>query len=150
MNKVVNIVLVGLIGGFAISCGGESKPATEEATVKETTHEVNEVEAGGENKIWPANLETTQGFHAMAKIMGEFSDKDNVEAYGKLVDDLKVEYRLIFKNCTMTGEAHDHLHHYLMPFSDMFKGLKSDDLATCQASFKEMEAHLADYKNHFK
>jgi hypothetical protein len=101
-------------------------------------------------KIWEANIETTQGFTRMNEIINDFSGFENTAAYTQLKSDLLVEYKLIFKNCTMKGEAHDQLHQYIMPFSDWFKGLSSGDLEVNKSAYDAIKAHLEDYKNRFK
>ena len=151
MKQILRILFLGLITGFTMSCSSESAEAKDqESTAGNEEHTFDKVDEPSDQKIWPANFETTAGFTKMGVIMDNFTDVDNVESYLLLEKDLKVEYSLIFKNCTMTGEAHDNLHHYLMPFSKMFKGLTSNDLELSKSSFTEMKAHLDDYKNHFK
>jgi hypothetical protein len=151
MKQILRILFLGLITGFTMSCSGESTEAKEqEPTNGKDEHTFEKVDESSEQKIWPANFETTAGFTKMGVIMDNFTDVEAQEAYVQLEKDLKVEYRLIFKNCTMTGEAHDHLHHYLMPFSEFFKGLTSNNLDLAKSSFSKMKAHLDDYKNHFE
>ena len=151
MKQILRILFLGLITGFTMSCSGESTDAKEqESTGGNDEHTFEKVDGSADQKIWPANFETTAGFTKMGVILDNFTDIENEEAYIQLVKDLKVEYRLIFKNCTMTGEAHDHLHHYLMPFSEMFKGLSSGNLDLAKKTFTKMKLHLDDYKNHFE
>jgi hypothetical protein len=146
-NVIIGITTL-LTSSLIIGCSEEAKtPEGNETEVKELIEVAQEASS---TTIWDANIETTIGFNNMIKIMDKFTGTDEVESYSQLVSDLKVEYNLIFKNCTMTGEAHDHLHDYIMPFSGYLKGLKSGDLETAQNSFKEMRAHLGDYKNRFK
>lgn len=139
----ISVLIIGLS-----ACQDESKaPAvTQDSNLENKEKSMNE----SPQKIWKANIETTQGFTKMYEIVSEFSEFENVEAYTLLKENLMVEYKLIFKNCTMKGEAHERLHDYIMPFSDWFKGLSSEELEKCKSSYDAIKLHLEDYSNHFE
>lgn len=147
MKGISKIILGGFLMISISACEEENKEAAILDTDQSRMEKIMDVDAP---KIWEANIETTQGFTKMNEIINEFSDFENTEAYTQLKADLLVEYKLIFKNCTMKGEAHDQLHEYIMPFSDWFKGLSSNDLEVNKSAYDAIKVHLEDYKNRFK
>ncbi|PHS66775.1 MAG: hypothetical protein COB12_06115 [Flavobacterium sp.] len=82
--------------------------------------------------------------------MDSSNDKDNIEAYSKLLEELKFEFSLIFQKCNMTGEAHNQLHNFLVPVKNIFKSLSSSELVKCQDSYDKLNTHLKEYKKYFK
>lgn len=99
---------------------------------------------------WAANPETTQGIQNMQSLLADFSDTENVHAYNNLQVLLNEEFNGIFRNCTMTGPAHDQLHNFLVPIKGIFKDLTSSDLETCQAAFYDLQIHLKAYSDYFE
>ncbi len=146
------ILLVGLI----YSCENTTKENHDheqaEKVVKAEEH--HESENNGivldNGKRWIANPETTAGIENMINILNSFNEKENVEAYGKLTEELKSEFTMIFEKCTMTGEAHNQLHHFLVPIKNLLETLPSSDLKQCQESFGNLNKHLAKYNEYFK
>jgi hypothetical protein len=96
-----------------------------------------------------ANKETTTRVNNMIGLMRVFSEKEEVAAYGQLTKDLKAEFSMIFKKCTMTGESHNQLHHFLVPIKELFKNLSSSKLSTCKESYAKLQTHLNGYKTYF-
>ena len=99
---------------------------------------------------WTANPETTTGIQNMLKLTDAFSATADADAYSKLKTGLENEFQLIFKNCTMKGEAHNQLHNYLLPMKDMFGGLASSKQESRQESFRKLQAHLSAYADYFE
>ncbi len=99
---------------------------------------------------WAANPETTTGINNMINMVEAFASSDDSQAYKKLESTLSDEFTMIFKNCTMQGEAHNQLHNYLLPIKDLFDGLKSKELKTQQDSFEKLKNHLNLYATFFK
>ncbi|UTW66051.1 hypothetical protein KFE94_15545 [bacterium SCSIO 12643] len=148
MKRLNRLTFIGAIIIGLSACQEESKtPAVTQDSDQEKMEKIMNV---APQKIWKANIETTQGFTKMYEMVSEFSDFENVEAYTQLKENLMVEYKLIFKNCTMKGEAHERLHDYIMPFSGWFKGLSSGELETCKSSYDAIKLQLEDYSNHFE
>lgn len=143
MNKR-NVLLVSLTLLFFLSCNSNKKEAIDVSSIK-----IEGVSLDNE-KLWQANLETTEGIKKMQNIMRSFSEKENVMAYALLKGELESEFTNIFQKCTMKGEAHNQLHNYLKPMIDIFEGLESSNLKICKTSFKTMENHLAGYTNYFE
>lgn len=110
------------------------------------SHQHGEAEAAyvqlDNGKKWQANLETTQGIRNMQSLLGGATDNT-----AELSAQLENEFNLIFKNCTMTGEAHEQLHNYLLPMKDQLKQLKDSNT---KAQREEIQAYLKTYDNYFE
>ncbi len=93
------------------------------------------------DELWKANPETNEGIQNMINLVADF-DQQNGD-YEALQTNLQSEFRDIFKKCTMTGEAHDQLHNYLLP-------LKGKIEKVSQENIKEILSYLHTYKNYFE
>jgi len=116
-----------------------------------------EVHAAATNELvlnngakWQANPETTAGVLNMIQFMNEFVGKENPEAYKELSVMLLNEFELIFKQCTMKGDAHTQLHNFLLPMKESFEIFNSGELEQQQAEFAKLTAHLAKYEQFFE
>ena len=101
-------------------------------------------------KKWKANAETITGIKNLQTLIANFNSPDNNDSLVKLSISLENEFKLIFKNCTMTGAAHDQLHNYLLPMLGMMKKLKTPPLENQQKELKKMENYLLRFENYFE
>ena len=63
---------------------------------------------------WIANPETTEGISNMQNLVSTFKPGEHsLENRQELKNKLDDEFKNIFKQCTMKGEAHNQLHNYL-------------------------------------
>ena len=99
--------------------------------------------------LWEANIETAEGIQTMKNILNSFSKQENMEAYINLKQDLEAEFGTIITKCTMTGEAHNQLHKYLVPMKNLFDGLVAPDIAIRKASVYKINVHLEEYSKYF-
>ena len=135
MTKTLGIFSSLLIVFMTISCGHK--------------HTASEIVLDN-GKPWIANPETTKGINNMILLMDAFKDSDDRKAYKNLASNLSDEFQMIFKNCTMEGEAHNQLHNYLLPMKDLFDGLNSTEVSVQKQSFETLKAHLMAYPNYFQ
>ena len=147
-NIFTLILIVGLYSCENPTEQGDTKPEPTKVTSEHHSEEVGLSLDNGNR--WNANPETTTGVLNMIALMNSFTDTENVESYSQLTTSLKSEFSMIFKYCTMKGESHNQLHSFLVPIKDLFKGLSSNDLETCKASFDKLNTHLAIYKDYFE
>lgn len=92
---------------------------------------------------WKANPETTTGIANMAAILGAY---DAASGDPKaLKASLEQEFGLIFERCTMTGEAHEQLHNYLLPIHHQLR-----DFEATETQREALGEHLAAYDNYFE
>lgn len=153
MKKTIQLFAVLTVLIFTISCKDsvEKKSETEQPQQAEEQYhsEAEELQLNNGN-LWDANIETTDGINAMLQLMDTFSEKENPEAYIALKQNLETQFKTIIKKCTMTGEAHDQLHIFIVPMKDLFDGLTSSDIVNSKENFNKLNAHLKTYKNYFE
>lgn len=166
MKKTIKLILGIAVLIFAVSCDSKTGKIHEHSGVQQTDkyqleqpakQQTNEKEHAGDEvlqlnngNLWVANLETTEGIDNMKLLIKSFSERDNMEAYATIKQNLEKEFGTIIAKCTMTGEAHNQLHKYLIPMKDLFDGLEASDLDTRKASLNNINTHLEDYKKYFK
>lgn len=153
MKKTMKLILVITVLTVAISCGNktEKKPAqpkTEQA--EEIEHASETVLRLNNGNLWQANSETTDGINNMLALMNSFTEKENLEAYTILKQNLEKEFGTIITKCTMKGEPHNQLHNFLIPMKPLFKGLESSNLTICKESYNTLNKHLLEYSNYFE
>lgn len=95
-------------------------------------------------KTWEANPETTEGIQAMVAIVEGYDSATGDVAV--LKEELQAEFSDIFAKCTMTGEAHDQLHNYLLPIKHMLDSLGNDP---SDARLADLREYLGTYGNYF-
>ena len=93
---------------------------------------------------WQANDATLQGIRNMELLVKQSEERPGTTGLKEL---LGMEYKEIFKKCTMTGEAHNALHDYLFPLKERIDGLS--DPPTMD-ELKEIEGYLAAFDNYFE
>lgn len=98
---------------------------------------------------WKANRETTEGVRAMQAIVTRA--KANALTKSEAGSELRMAFQEIFTRCTMTGEAHEALHGFLLPTGALLDEL---DAATTSdqaaAVLSRLEAKLATYGDTFE
>jgi peptidoglycan hydrolase CwlO-like protein len=95
-------------------------------------------------QLWEANTETTQGIKNMQQLLDSYpKENGNPE---ELIAGLKAEFGMIFKKCTMTGEAHEQLHNYLIPLKTKIESL-SEPIS--DENTNDLKMYLEDYFNFF-
>lgn len=101
-------------------------------------------------KKWIANSETTEGVAIMTQLMNSFESYEDEVSYNKLISDLQIEFKTIFEKCTMKGEAHNQLHHFLAPMKAMLEKLALGNTQENKLVFNEMNQHILMYKDYFE
>ena len=156
MKKTIYALGLFYVISINYSCKNETKDNNDKTSteiVDQTTEESHIASNGlalDNGKRWIANPETTKGVENMIAIMNSFDEKENAKSYEKLTKDLKSEFTMIFAKCTMKGEAHEQLHHFLIPIKDLLETLPSSDLMIAQKSFDDLKHQLSIYKKYFK
>ena len=153
MKKANFLILVIMATILIVSCNNEKNKKQEIAKpvqTEEETHESEGVLKLNNGDLWMANAETTEGIEQMKQLIANFNDTENMEAYAELKTKLEAEFGTIISKCTMTGEAHDQLHNYLLPMKPLFKDLAAEDLETRKAALEKLTKHLSEYSAYFK
>lgn len=147
LNSIIMKKRISLAGFVLLSltaCLKEKKTIEkEEGTTTEVVAETSKVTLDN-GKLWVANPETTEGIKNMQKIIAERKQ----EATGAVLKEaLENEFQMIFEKCTMTGEAHNQLHNYLVPLKMKLNQL---DGTNDEQVISEIDAYLKEYSNYFQ
>lgn len=152
MKQIIKTISILAMGVIIFSCGQSSNKNSHNSNSEQIgndDHDVNRLSLNNGSR-WQANPETTTGIKNMQQLINSFSDKESPDAYEILKSNLDNEFNLIFKNCTMKGEAHNQLHNFLLPMKDMFNGLQDSEQETQKANYNKLKQHLSDYSNYFE
>jgi len=150
MKNTNLLVVITMMTLLFISCKENKKQQiVEPVQTEEEAHESEGVLQLNNGNLWMANAETTDGIQNMKQVITNFTDMENMEAYTELKTNLEAEFGTIISKCTMTGEAHDQLHNYLLPMRPLFKDLAAEDLATRKAGLEKLTKHLSEYSAYF-
>ncbi len=163
MKKLIFLSLALYLIGF-VSCSQEhshDNESSEHSHIEADEHDHDHSEEHAhdhdeamvhlnEGQKWEANAETTEGIENMTTIVSQFNASEGEKDYAELKTSLESEFQMIFQKCTMTGEAHEQLHNYLLPMKYMFAALDSEDQGLKEEKASELQAHLAEYSNYFE
>lgn len=149
-HRVLGLLTIALVGtsGAHLVVAGESaaSPAAHQHGVAAET-----VAPAAEHHParWKANPETTQGVRTMQAVVSRA--KTNALSKAEASSELRMAFQEIFARCTMTGEAHDALHGFLLPTGALLDELDAavtTDETT--ATLTRLEARLATYDAAFE
>lgn len=135
----VKIIIITLITIFVFSCKNDKTikitPETEQKTTqKEEHHHENEAIVFDNGKKWKVVDHMMAHIQNMEKDVNNFNGS-SLDDYVVLSNKLNKNIELLTSNCTMTGQAHDELHKWLLPYLDLtnqFAEVKSVDEAKSQ------------------
>lgn len=129
----------------------EPTTAQDHTQIHDHEHEVvsNQVVLNNGEK-WPANAETTEGIRKMSTLLNALPAESKLEDYHALKTTLENAYDEIIHKCTMTGEAHNQLHNFILPINEMIQELGSEDATKCKAVVDKLKKHLEEYGNYFQ
>ncbi|MEX1383416.1 hypothetical protein [Lutibacter sp.] len=144
--KKTQFLLLATILFFSISCKNTTEKKPEQDQPQDAIVKVKL----NNGKLWEANSETTDGINAMLQLMNNFSEDESPKSYATLKQSLVKEFKTIIQKCTMTDEAHDQLHVFIMPMRALFNGLTDSDMNIRKENFNKINAHLKTYKNYFE
>ena len=143
INLVLFLLAIISIGSCQNKEDKTSKEAIEVIPVSEKHTETVAKVSLNKGQLWKANPETTAGINALRKIILESSQEESASI---LKEKLNSEFALIFKKCTMEGEAHNQLHNYLLPLKLKINSLDDSNKAEIK---KEIIAYLDEYPLFF-
>ena len=146
--KKINLVLflLAIISIGSCQKNKEDKTSKEAITASPVSEKHKETVAKvslNKGQLWKANPETTAGINALRKIILESSQEESASI---LKEKLNSEFALIFKKCTMEGEAHNQLHNYLLPLKLKIDSLEDSNKAEIK---KEIITYLDEYPLFF-
>ncbi|HRN78953.1 MAG TPA: hypothetical protein PKY29_03770 [Ferruginibacter sp.] len=153
--KRISILLM-LTPFFIASCQPQEKTAVNNDTHETHAHEhptpTPEVVQAfpvvqlNNGQKWKANVETTEGIKKMVGIIKNGMDSKSTPQ--AMSTPLNEAFQEIIKQCTMEGEAHNQLHHFLKPVQEHLKTFSSSDASI--DSVAALVNHLATYHQYFE
>lgn len=146
---------------FLLSCGNTASENAKVETPKsdtsvvakaETEHEHDENEAIelDNGKKWKVDTNMMTHFQAMKIDIAAFKGKTTSE-YEALAVNLKKNIDRLTSNCTMTGQAHDEVHKWLLPYIDLvdeFSESKSE--AEFEKHYQELKSAYVTFDTYFE
>jgi hypothetical protein len=141
MKKLIVCLLLAPAVISCVEIPSEDKKETRQEEFAQA--ESPEVELN-EGEPWPANAETITGIDNLKQLAERFDSSS--DSYEELQSQMREEFSLIFKNCTMKGEAHEQLHNYLLPLMDFFGELTTSNQ---DAALTAIRKHLAQFDEYF-
>ncbi|KAA9325681.1 hypothetical protein [Adhaeribacter soli] len=105
------------------------------------------------NQKWRADEATTASIESMQLLLETFDTgktAGDVVAFQELGKTLNGELNTIFRQCTMTGPAHDELHTFLTPIMKDVQILQGDDVAASTAAQLRLQDRLGVYQTFFE
>ena len=127
-----------------VSCSEMTKEVKQEIEVTEVEKPAAPEVQLNDGERWIANQATVEGIENLSVMVSRFDPSD--QSYDSLQSNLRDEFGLIFKNCTMKGEAHEQLHNYLLPLMELFGKLTLGDR---EKTLAEIKVHLARFDTYF-
>jgi len=143
-TNLLPLIILGLL--FTSACGPAAEPTEDHSQHAEASG----IQLNNGQK-WTANPETTTGIANMTRLMENFDQQTaGTEEYQELGKQLQAEFGEIFRKCTMTGEAHEQLHHFLLPMVEPMKTLQAGEGESLADVYQQLQDHLTTYSNYFQ
>ena len=153
MKKIT--ILISLISLFLFSCGNtsneKSKEQTETVTHEEHQHnaEIQTIELNNGEK-WKVDANMITHIRNMKNDVISFAKVEQKD-YKVLSEKLQASIDLLTSNCTMTGQAHDELHKWLLPYMDLVEELsEAEDKIEAEKQFQEIQTSITTFNHYFQ
>lgn len=153
MNKIT--LSLTAFSFFLFSCGNtsneKSKEQTETATHEEHHHEgeTETIELNNGEK-WKVDANMLLHIRNMESDVSTFS-QNKQKSYKTFAEKLQTNIDLLTSNCTMTGQTHDELHKWLLPYIDLVKELSEAKGETEVAKkFENIQISFTTFNQYFQ
>ncbi len=145
------------LGFVLFSCGEattEEKEATQETVVtEEEHHHENEAIVLVNGKKWVVVPEMMAFIKNIENGVSEFSKKEGAtfEEHKKISKLIDENLESLTSNCTMTGQAHDELHKWLLPFLDLATEFsEASNLEEAQGAYHKINESFKEFNIYFE
>ena len=143
------LILSGLLLTFLFACRNQAEQTGDNVQTP-VTHEDHAAGVSLNNgEKWQANPETIEGIRNMTSFVNAVPASPTADDCKALQANLENEFKMIFEKCTMTGEAHDQLHNYLLPLKDRIADLNNKEGSSCTTAVDGVKQHLGEFGNYF-
>jgi|SRR5690554_1497775 len=160
-KTLLSIGVVAAITLTACSTTGEKKENTDKAQNeihKHETHEHEHEEVTGiagetlmlnDGERWKVNAEMIPHVQAAEDALKVYVEDGNTD-YKTLAENLKMNNNALISSCTMTGESHEQLHHWLHPHLELVTKLEvAENQEDANKAIAEIQASFNKYHNYF-
>ena len=153
MNKLILTFAVGSL--LLYSCGNSSNEKlnnqTEVAQHNDHHHddESEAIELNNGEK-WQVNANMITHIRNMENDVVSYAKVEQKD-YKSLSEKLQASIDLLTSNCTMTGQAHDELHKWLLPYMDLVEELsEAEDKIEAEKQFQEIQTSITTFNHYFQ
>ena len=103
-------------------------------------------------KKWQADEATTENISQMQQTLNRYQPgaENKPEAFQQLGRELRADLNKTFRDCTMTGQAHEVLHQFLIPIEQNIEVLEANDPEAALAAQLRIEEQLSNYADYFE
>jgi len=151
MKIIISFTAISL---FLFSCGNTSNEKSKEQTetvIHEEHHHNDEIQTIelNNNEKWKVDDHMVAHIRNMENDINSFAMAEQ-KKYKLLSEKLLNNIDLLTSNCTMTGQAHDELHKWLLPYIEMVNELsESKDNMEAAKKFENIKASFATFNHYF-
>ena len=149
------IILIPAIALFLFSCGNASNEKSEDLSEIEThnehhhDHENEAIELNNGEK-WTVDANMLTHIRTMENDVISFAKVEQKD-YKVLSEKLQASIDLLTSNCTMTGQAHDELHKWLLPYMDLVEELsEAINEAEALQQFENIQTSFTTFNQYFQ
>ena len=153
MNKLILTFAVGSL--LLYSCGNSTNEKlnnqTEVAQHNDHHHddESEAIELNNGEK-WQVNANMITHIRNMENDVVSYAKVEQKD-YKVLSEKLQASIDLLTSNCTMTGQAHDELHKWLLPYMDLVEELsEAEDKIEAEKQFQEIQTSITTFNHYFQ
>lgn len=153
MNKLILTFAVGSL--LLYSCGNSTneKLNNQPEVAKHNDHhhddESEAIELNNGEK-WTVDANMLTHIRTMENDVISFAKVEQKD-YKVLSEKLQANIDLLTSNCTMTGQAHDELHKWLLPYMDLVKSLyEAEDEAEAAKQFEKIKISFSTFNQYFQ
>ncbi len=155
--KIKSILMLGIVA-LLVSCSSNEEGEKSEAAEKyQETEAATHHHEGQEHAIilnhgerWKVDQDMMVYIRSMEKLLNDF-DGSSLNDYQTLSAEISKNLNLLTSNCTMTGQAHDELHKWLLPFiEESGKLSKAEKKSDAEESYRRLKESYNTLNAYFR
>lgn len=148
MKTFCIILIVSLFAGACNNASNQNAEVKDSAARQEDhSHESDEAIQLNSGKKWKVDDAMLVHIRNIERIVTDTAGPVN---YVEAGDSIATHLELLTSSCTMTGQAHDELHKWLLPFLDLSEQLSEQDGREAAATLNEMKTAFSVFNTYFE
>ena len=129
---------------------GCSEPIEEHKTTLNVESDFDDVLRDNDGKPWEVQFSTDSILGKMRTKAAEFESRNSLVEYVELKEELNQDFTEIFDMCSMTGEAHNQLHNYLIPLRNRIRKINDTLNDSNPQHLSEIRRYLSEFDKYFE